>query len=58
MGIVTDDYINIEKHLPILFEIFEELVVRFQAKYFHMGGDEAKKYTEFNKLILLILEWA
>lgn len=51
MGIVTNEYINLEKHLPILLEIFEELVNRFQAKYFHMGGDEAQKYKEFEKLI-------
>jgi len=57
LGVIIPKYIDLDKHLPIIFDLFEELVDRFSAKYIHIGCDEAKTYTEFPKLIDSVNTW-
>lgn len=58
MGVITQEYIDIEEDLPIILGMFEELVTRFDAKRIHMGGDEANRYPRFPELITKVCAWA
>lgn len=58
MGLITTEYIELERDLPVILQMFEELVARFGSKVIHMGGDEAKNYARFPELIERVCAWA
>lgn len=57
LGLVTKTYIDIEKHMPIIFNLMEELMERFDSDYIHIGCDEAKNFEFFPELLSLVEEW-
>lgn len=57
LGVITTAYIDLDTYMPIIFKLFDEYSNRFNAKYIHIGCDEAKNFTEFPKLISLVEEW-
>lgn len=57
LGVITKKYINIEKHLPIIFDLMGELIERFNSDYIHVGCDEAKDFEHYHELIDKISNW-
>ena len=57
LGIITTSYIDLDKYMPIVFNLFEEYITRFDAKYIHIGCDEAKQFTKFPELISMVAHW-
>ena len=57
LGVITQEYIDIEKDLPIIFDLFEEYAGRFNSKMIHMGGDEAKNFGQFPLLLDKVCKW-
>ena len=58
LGLITTEYIEMERDLPVVLDMFDELVERFGATMIHMGGDEAANYERFPELIQRVCDWA
>ncbi|TNE51704.1 MAG: hypothetical protein EP343_03225 [Deltaproteobacteria bacterium] len=58
MGVITHETIDMERDLPVIFGMFEELVERFDASFIHMGGDEVPSFDRFPELIEKVCTWA
>ncbi len=58
LGLITTRYLDLEKDLLVILDLYEELAKRFKSKYIHMGGDEAKGFKDFPKLVTTVCKWA
>ena len=58
MGVVSEGLIKFE-NIPIILQLYDEIVSRFHPKYFHMGGDETRGTTKeyFQELVDKVCEW-
>lgn len=57
LGVITTGYINLETYMPIIFDLFDELIWRFNTDRIHIGCDEAKQFTKFPELIKTVESW-
>ena len=58
LGLITEPRIDLDRDLPVILEMFEELTVRFGARYIHFGGDEAAGYPRLVELVERVCGWA
>jgi len=58
LGVVTRETIDIERDLPVVLGMYEELAERWDARRIHMGGDEATGYPRFAELVTRVCDWA